>query len=411
MMGAMAQRLEADLEVGAFGLTLDGPTRRLDFPRGEIDDLRGVAGEMQYGAREVTFDALHFRIDRGHWQAQNASAGEVFLRAAADAFMLTLTRLELPHGLAITRAAGGGVEIITPHASFNDVLLRIPDLSSLRGSKPAEAAAHALVKAADVPLRAEKLRWLDSLTGEISMRVKVVLDLPLVGTRTLDQQLNIPIKDGSLDFRALDDSLDWLEGAFVDLGMRNDRLVLSWRVPIVGSRREIMSWELDEEARTLATFQRVPLRSLADYRFPGAASNPAPEAKKKSVLRSLSLDDLKVKLSMVAPRSVEVGQGALQFGGDDEPGIVGLQLEGRLVHPPGPGGLTGAIGVVDITAKDLGSAGANITVDRLHFGDLETFEVSFDGFRPVGLTARIHRVTASNLHLRLGGEKPPEPAG
>jgi hypothetical protein len=399
------QKLEADLQVGSFGLMIDGATRRLDFPRGEIDDLRGIAGSLTYGANEVVFDKLHTRLDRTHWQAETAAAGGMFLRTEGDSLLLTIGRVEMGHGLSITRAAEGGVEILAAHASLNDVLLGIPDVSKLRGSKGAEVASTAIARAADVPLRQDRLHWLDTLSGEISVTLKAVLDLPVIGTRSLDQKLTIPIKDGSLDFKALNDSLDWLEGAFLDLLHRNEKLVLTWRVPIVGARREIMSWELDDEAKMLATFDRVPLRSLADFRFPSSGKvteqvDPQP-AKKKSILRSLTLSDLKVNLSMVAPRSVEIGHGAIQFGGDGQPGIVGLQVAGQLVHPPGPGAVTGTIGVVDITAKDIAMGPLTLTVDRLHLGELESFEIAFDGFRPVGVTARVHRVTASNLVLRL----------
>lgn len=405
MSSVSQQRLEADLEIGAFGLTIDGATRRLDFPRGEIDDLRGITGSLSYGAREVVFDKLHTRLDRTHWQAETAAAGGMFLRTEGDTLLLTIERVEMSHGVSITRAAEGGVEIVAPHASLNDVLLGIPDVGRLRGSKGAEVASTVIAKAADVPLRQSRLHWLDTLTGEISVTMKVVLDLPVLGTRTLDQKLTIPIKDGSLDFRALDDSLDWLEGAFLDLVVRNDRLVLTWRVPIVGARREIMSWELDDEARMLTKFDRVPLRSLADFRFPSSGKLTAeveqPAPRKKSILRSLTLSDLKVSLSMVAPRSVEIGNGAIQFGGDGQPGMVGMEVSGKLVHPPGPGALTGTIGLVDLTAKDLAMGPVTLTVDRLHLGDLESFEIAFDGFRPVGVTAKVHRLTASNLVLRL----------
>ena len=396
------QRLEADLEVGAFGLTFDGPTRRLDFPRGELDNLRGVAGALSYGASEVVFDKLHTRLDRTHWQAETAAAGGVFLRLEDDALMFTIGRVEMSHGVTITRAAEGGVEMLATHASLLDVMLAMPDLAKLRGSRGAEVASVAIARAAEIPLRQSQLHWLDTLTGEISVTIKAVLDLPVIGTRTLDQKLTIPIKEGSLDFRALDDSLDWLEGAFLDLIYKNERLVLTWRVPVFGSRREIMSFELDDEAKMLATFDRVPLRSLADFRFPssGEPAEAAP-AKKKSILRSLTMSDLKVNLSMVAPRSIEIGEGAIQLGGEGQPGMVGLKLAGTLVHPPGPGGLTGTIGLVDVTTKDLALGPMTLTVDRLHLGDLDGFEVAFDGFRPVGLTAQVHRVSASNLVLRL----------
>jgi hypothetical protein len=395
-----SQRLAAHLEVGAFGLTLDGATRRLDFPRGELDDLRGTAGTLTYGAREVVLDKLHTRLDRTHWQAEAGSAGDMFLRTTDGSLQLQIARMEMPRGLAITRAAEGGVEILVPHATLHDVLLGIPDVQKLRHTPAAEKASEVIAEAVDVPLRQEKLRWLDSLAGEISVVVKVVLDLPVVGRRTLDQRLHIPIKDGSLDYRALDDSLDWLEGQFVDLLVRDNRLFLTWRVPLVGSRREIMSWELDEAAKALASFDRVPLRSLADFRLPAGAER-TDAAPRKGPVRSLTLSDLKVKLSMAAPHHVEVGDGAIQFGGDDEPGMVGLELAGSLVHPPGPGGLTGSIGLVDVTAKDVAAGPATFTIGRLHLGAIETFEVSFDGFSPVGLTAKVHRITATNLSLRL----------
>lgn len=401
------QKLEADLRVGAFGMLIDGTTRRLDFPRGEMDGLRGTAGSLTYGARELVMDRLHTRLDRTHWAAEACSAGDVFLKTIDGSLAMEIDRVEMSRGVQITRAAEGGIELIAPHVSLQDVKLTIPSFENLRGAKAATVAAEALRKAAEVPLRQDKLRFLDSLAGEISVRIKVVLDLPVLGTRTLDQALKIPIKDGSLDFRALDRSLDWLEGTFVDLGIKDGRLVLSWGVPIFVKNREIISWQLDDDARTLATFDRVPLRSLSDFRIPGN-NRPATEGApaKKSALRKLTVEDLKVSLSMAAPRSVEIGLGAILFGGDDAPGIVGLEVGGTLVHPPGPGTIQGALGVVDVTAKDLGIGPANATVDRLHLGGVESVSLSFDGFRPTGLTATIHRITATNLSLRLGATEP-----
>lgn len=404
--GMAALRLEADLEVGAFGMLIDGAVKRLDFPRGEIDNLHGSSGDLVYGAREVVLDKLHTLLGRTHWQAEAGSVGDMWLKVGEDTFGITIDRVELSHGVRITQAAQGGVEIIAPHASFNDVKFRIPSFDKLRGAKAAEVASLALQRVAEVPLKQTKLRFLDTLTGEISMTVKVVLDLPVLGKRTLDQVLKVPIKDGSLDYRALEDSLDWLEGTFLDLGMKNERLSLSWGVPILVKQREIVSWELDEEARTLATFDRVPLRSLADFRTSRdpAAPAPAPDAKKKNnPLRSLTLSGLKVDLAMTAPESVEIGHGAIMFGGHDQPGIVGLSLQGSLVHPPGPGGLTGSIGVLDVTVKDLAIGSATLTADRLHIGAIERFELEFDGFRPIGLTATVARITATNISMLVVG--------
>ena len=133
------QRLEADLKVDKFGLVLDGTTRRLDFPRGELDELQGTAGHLRYGAHDVVLDKLSTFLGRTHWQADTASAGALFLRTDDGAIDLQIERMEMPRGVAVTSNAEGGVELFAPHASLHDVRLRLPDLSKLRGSKPAEA--------------------------------------------------------------------------------------------------------------------------------------------------------------------------------------------------------------------------------------------------------------------------------
>lgn len=384
-------RLEADVGVKAFGLTLDGATHRLDFPRAQLDGVKGSSGDLSYAAREVSFERLRTRLDRTDWRADAASAGGVTLRTADGAIELAIGRVELSRGVSITQAAEG-IELYAPHASFQDVELRLPRLAEL--APHADRATTAIARAVDASLRQEKLHVLDSLSGEIKLTVRVVLDLPVLGRRTLDQPLRIPIKDGSLDYRALEGSLDWLEGRFVDLAVKNGRLVLSWKMPVFGRAREIVAFELDEEAKTLSVFERVPLRSLADVRT--APADPTPKKPGRSVVESLTLSGLSIDLAMAAPRSVEIGNGTLQFGGEAEPGIVGLSVRGDL-----PGGLTGSIALLDVTAKDVGLGPVTLTVDRLHLGAIEPVELRFDQFSPSGLTAHIHRVSASNLSLHI----------
>lgn len=398
----MASRISADVRVDRFGVTIDESTRRLDFPRAEADELEGRSGSVRYGAREVVLDKLRSRLDRMQWSAEAGSAGPLWLATDDGAVEVTIGRVEMPRGLMIARAAAGGVEIIAPHASLSDVKLHLPDLGKFR-----PAASSALARAAEVPLRQSRLRFLDAVTGEISVRVEVQLDLPVLGTRTLNQQLKIPVVEGSIDFRALEDSLDWLEGRFLDLGVEDRCLVLSWRVPIFSPRtKELISWQLDDDAYALATFDRVPLRALADFRMPGG-DEPDPGAsqsgtRKKSRLRKLTMADLDARLSLRAPHAAELGHGAILFGGEGAPGLVDLAVHGSLTHPPAPGALAGTIGLVDVTTKDVHLGGASITVDRLHLGAIEQVELAFDGFRPVGLTCSLSRATATNLSLSIG---------
>ena len=398
----MSNRITADLRVDQFGITIDDTTRRLDFPRAEADGVEGASGSARYGARELAFDKLHTRLDRLHWAAEAASAGPLWVRTDDGGVELTIERAEMPRGIMVTHAAGGGVEILAPHATLTDLRLGLPRLGEI---DPPSGAA--LVRPADVPLRQGRLRFLDGMSGEIRFTITVELDLPVIGKRTLDQKLRIPVADGSLDFRALEDSLDWLEGAFLDVGVEDRRLAVKWGVPLIApGARHIVSWELDDDAYALATFDRVPLRSLADFRLP--VTSPDPESKKKSRVRKLSLVDLDVQLSLRAPRNLEVAGGTVMFGGDDAPGIVDLKVAGGMTHPPAPGHLQGTIGLVDVTTKDVHLGPMKLTVDRLHLGAIESMELAFDGFRPVGLTFTIPRATATNLSLAIAPSAPAE---
>src|SRR5688572_12241560 len=200
----MANHVESDISVQRFGYTGDDQGRRLEFPRAESHNIQGRSGATTYGAADVIFDGLEGRLDTLRWTADAASLGGAWLRDDAGRVDVAVQRVEMSRGVMLTRA-DRGVEIVAPHVSLSEMKLTIrgpfgrPDVSP----KPPPSEA---------PLRQDKLRFLDSLSGRLYVTVKVVLDLPVFGIRTLDQQLKVPIQEGSLDFRALEDSLDWLEG-------------------------------------------------------------------------------------------------------------------------------------------------------------------------------------------------------
>ena len=379
-------------------MTIDADTRRLDFPHAGIDDLRGEAGTLEYRAREVVFEALRASLMSVQWSTDAVSAGDFVVKDKQGRFELKIARVEMPHGLRLARAASGGVELMTPHASLADMRLKLPDLSAFH--LPATSTPP---PSEPPPLRQHRLRFLDAVNGELAFRLKVVLDLPVVGVRTLDQQVKVAIKDGAFDYRALESGLSWLEGQFVDVGIDDGRFLVGWSVPLMATK-EIISWALDPEAMVVAIFNRVPLRCLADFRMPGGGKKDSGGKDSRRTLRSLTISDIAVKLSMAAPRHVDVGGGTVLFGGDDAPGIVDLQLGGGLRHPPGPGALSAAIGVLDVTLKDVRAGGLSASADRLHIGPIDRIDLTFDGFRPTSLTASLHRVTATNLALVLGGD-------
>jgi hypothetical protein len=392
----MAQRIESDITVQRFGFLSDDAGRRLRFPRAECHEIEGSAGAVGYGARDCVFDDLEGRLDTLRWTADAASIGSAWLRDPAGRFEIAVDRVEMPRGLRLVRA-DRGVEIVAPYVSLSEMKLTVrgpfgrtpgPDDPPTPPAPPA-----------DPGLRQSRLRFLDSLSGRIYFTVKVVLDLPVLGHRSLDQDLRIPTQEGSLDYRALEDSLNWLEGAFLDIKHDGDRLALVWKVPILGSTRDLITWALDDDAAALAAFGRVPVRSLTDFRISRAAR---PDDRRRKTLQALSLNAIDVALSLLAPRSVELGGGVIMFGGDDQPGMVDLKVTGSL-HDRGEGSLKGAIGSIDTTIKDVQVGPVKMTADRLHFDGIDELEVEFDGFRPVRATLVVHRVTATNTALQISG--------
>ena len=385
----MANHVETDITVQRFGYTGDESGKRLTFPHAETKNIEGKSGGTAYGAADCVFDKLEGRLDTFRWSADSASLGSTWLRDDAGRFDISIDRIEMPSGVLMTRA-DKGVEMLAPHVSLSELRLAVNGPFGMRGpSAPAQ----------EPRLRQDKLRFLDSLAGHIDLTIKVVLDLPVVGKRTLDQKLQVPVKEGSLDFRALEDSLDWLEGRFIDIEPNDGRLAVRWKVPIFGASHDLVSFALDQDASALVSFGRVPVRSLTDFRV---GSGGKPDDRKRKVLQSFQLDAIDIVLSLLAPRSVETSTGLIMFGGDDEPGMVDLEVRGA-IKDTGPGALKGRIGSVDTTIKDVQMGPVQITADRLHFDGLDELEVTFDGFKPAAIRVLVHRVTATNFDIKIGG--------
>ncbi|CAN5139224.1 hypothetical protein BH11MYX1_BH11MYX1_03880 [soil metagenome] len=399
----MPTNVGADIEVQQFGYVGDDQGNRLVFPHAQTHKLEGHSGSASYGASDCSFEKLEGQLGILRWEAESASVGKIWLKSDSGKYSVTADRMEMPHGMRLVRAAdiaaSSRLELVSPHVSFTE--LRI-DLEGPFGRGKDEAAVAAPAPTSPTG-RQEKLRFLDSLTGRIYLTIKVQLDLPVLGIRTLDQQLRLPIQEGSVDFRALEKSLDWLEGAFLDIKHDGDFLKVVWKVPIFGSTHDLITWKLDKDAATLAAFGRVPVRSLLDFQTAAAKPSAKPPTKKdkREILRSLKVDGIDVAISLIAPRNLEIGQGMIAFGGDDQPGMVDLKVSGAIAKD-GPGALRGAIGSIDTTIKDLRVGPVEITADRLHFDGLDQLEVTFDGFEMTKISVVIHRVTATNLAIKLG---------
>ncbi len=403
-------KVQADIDVQQFAYEGGEGGTRLTFPRAHAKKVEGRAGDAGFGAADCSFEALEGRFGSLRWAAEAASVGSAWLKDDSGKFDIAIERAEFPHGLSLTRGVEHSVEIVSPHVTFAELRLKVTGPFGRKSVEP-EVPPRPLSPIVNPYLRQEQLRFLDSLSGRIYLTIKVQLDLPVVGKRTLDQQLRVPIQEGSLDYRALEQGLDWLEGTFLDIKHEDQRLKVQWKVPIVGAGHDLITWALDNEASTLASFGRVPVRSLTDFRIgSGKPSASSSSEKRDGVLQAFSLEAIDIALSLLAPRHLEVGAGTIMFGGDDQPGMVDLKVQGAL-RDRGGGKITGTVGSVDTTIKDLKIGGSMLSADRLHFDGIDTLEVMFDGFTPVGVMLVVHRVTATNLAIKLGAQpKVDEPA-
>ena len=189
----MAQRVESDINVQRFGFLSDDAGRRLRFPRAECHEIDGSSGPVGYGARDCVFDDLEGRLDTLRWTADAASIGSAWLRDDAGRFEIAVERVEMPRGLRLVRA-DRGVEIVAPYVSLSEMKLTV---RGPFGRTPGPDDPPAPPTPPTTPgLRQSRLRFLDSLSGRIYFTVKVVLDLPVLGHRSLDQDLRIPIQEG-----------------------------------------------------------------------------------------------------------------------------------------------------------------------------------------------------------------------
>ncbi|HEY4182720.1 MAG TPA: hypothetical protein VGM90_38075 [Kofleriaceae bacterium] len=404
----MPHHVETDIAVPRFAFDQDDEgKRRLSFPRAELKHVEGRSGGVTYGVDDGVFEELVGRLDMLRWTAGTASLGSAFLKDDAGKFEIRIGSVEIPQDVVLTRAASG-LELQAPHVTMKQLKLSLKGPFGRSSAPPASPSEREMMMTGPLPppelMRQERLRFLDSLAGRIALTIKVVLDLPVLGKRTLDQQLRVPIEQGSINFRGLEESLDWLEGRFLDFDYERNKLALQFKVPIFGKSRDLVVWQLDEDAQKLAAFGRVPVRSLTEIEKK-KKNEPEPADKdKRQILQALAIEGIDIALSLLAPRTYEVGGGVIMFGGDDAPGLMNLKITGGL-RDKGPGKLSGGIGRVDTTIKDLRIGPVLLSADRLELQEIDELVVTFDGFRPIQVDLSAKSITATGLQLRLGGDR------
>lgn len=388
-------RINADIDVKRFSFVSDESGNRLLFPDARAAAIEGVAGTLRYGASACTCAALEGCLGMLRWKTAAATIDAPWLRDETGRYEVAATAIDHPHGLMLVRGGederGNRLEIVAPEATFSDLRITV--------NGPFRRAPRSDTEAATPTPDPGRLRFLDSLAGHLYAVLKARFDLPVLGERTIDQELRLPIQGGAIDFRALEDSLHWLGGAFLDIAHESDQLKVRWKIPLVGPAHDLVTWPLDAEAATLAESGRVPVRSLAAPHV--VPNDDASEKKpKRKTLSAIALEHIDIGLSLAALPHLDVGTGFIAFGDSAPAGRLSGTISGELADQ-GHGILKGALSDVETTVKDLRFGPVEVTADRVCFEGLDQLELTFDGFQPTRLTMFVKRATATNLSIAV----------
>lgn len=371
---------------------------RVALDRLELDHLAGEIGGLAYRADALVLDKIEARPGRGQITAEAVHLTGVTLSSTDGNMRVSFPHIGFPSGLQLTSEH----ELFAPHVSFEDGRVEIHDLAALgagrgdtRGSTESDASG---------PRAEPDYRFFDALSGQLDIDLVVDLTLPWIGRRRGTHYFRIPIKDGTIDFAKLENDVHWLEGAFLTLGVIDDKLVLARDLPLVPyAGKALLQWRLEPADIPVARYQRVHLRNLLRWEVP---QRPRDKGKSRVSLHTIALEKIRLHLSSSATAYLELRNGSIiQFGDEAQPGLVDLSASGELRHsaadPRAPTAIHGSVGLLDMTIKELLLGAAAVSADRLHIGDVERIDIGFEGFRPRRLAAQVGRLAATNLRVHL----------
>ena len=180
----------------------------------------------------------------------------------------------------------------------------------------------------------KNLSWipiLDTIRGHLNVDLNLEVKIPVVGSRVGEHKFRVPIVDGIINYKKLEKNLATLENAFIDLAHKNDRLVVERDIPLLPfDAKELVWWQLDEEAAALAVTDEVRLRTLATPVLPPAKPTD-PTKEKKRVIVGAAANNIDVQLSLGASEIPLLG-GILKLGGPDRDAFSSLQISGEAVY-------------------------------------------------------------------------------
>ncbi len=326
------------------GVSVEMPAFGVRVTSVRLKDLRLVSAPsgLTIEIAEAELSGVSARIGHGALAQHVKTAGSIRLRgfrfAEGD---ITCARLEVDDAeLAVTLAAPQS-EAVAPESS---------------AAQPSR------------PFKMPDLTALDGLNGFVNADVRVDVRLPVISHRVFSHKTRLDVRDGTVDFKKLENGLSMLEDALIDFEVRKNVLVIE----VKGVKKTLVSWPLDAEGVALAVKDRVKIRTLASPDIPKsepAEVAPPPERdkdKESSVgLRRIDVDGIEVQLGLSGGATLTLPQGTIRLGSRGVPALEQLTLQGALTYAPADAARSARTEQKSLRAS---VRGLNLGIDALAFG-------------------------------------------
>lgn len=251
------------------------------------------------------------------------------------------------------------------------------------------------------------LSVLDRLQGSVHADLTVDVKIPFLSRRVATHKMRLDVRDGTIDFKKLEDGLSLLEDALLDFRVRRGALALELK----GIKKTLLAWPLDAgELAVAERDNRVRLRTLAKPDLPLKSDNaddpPASNGKDKSVgLSRLDVTPLEVDLALAGGGTFELGQTlALRLGSREHAALERLTVSGSLAYAPAartsPTELRIAVQGLETGVDKLQLAQGRLRIGKLGLDAAPDVQLTMQGLAPQHVRGSLRGLTLESLEWR-----------
>lgn len=408
-----ASAAATQVSVGARGLTASELTLTTESMtisahiEASAVQLRNQGGEGELSAGRCTLQTVTVRTGDLELESDQVALEELVVRWGASGLQLSVKsagagELTLKHALLVGNLADVRIDKLAyTTAGLRTEATRIEraELEYLFPRRRSPAPVAEVVPRPADALSVFDLRQLDGLSGHLHVDVEMDLTVPIIGHRRATHKLRIPIADGAINYRELEDDLASLEDSLLDFSVREGALVLERGLPLItprGRGKPLLVWRLGPDDLALAQARRVRLAVLPQVQVVSeGGESGAREKPSKLQLRTVSFQNVDAELALSALR--EAPASALRALAFER-----LRVTGAVHHEAGPpdppGKLQAELDALSTTIQDLplGSARASATVE---LEGLRNVELAFVDLLPTQLRGLVQRLTLHGLAI------------